>query len=127
MLIVTEHLLKVANNLEKRVYKIDIQIENINKVIYNLELIYARNVSDDNSTKDTVRSDLLRCRERLYDMRKKFVELAEVIYISLNYYVKWDEKNASYCYEDALIYKERSRGVMDLTGIKSVIEGAIKN
>ena len=115
MLIVTEHLVKVANNLEHKICKLDVNIEQINKVISNITLLKSQQVDRTNRNcgqsleNDTVDVELIKCRDRLFDLRKKLLELTEVIYISLNYYIKWDEKNASYCYEDALIYEERIR------------------
>lgn len=113
MKIVIEDLLKVASNLEKRVEKINIDIEKINEAIYGLS-----NISSISS--DTI-SELAKSREYLYVVRDKFLKLAEVVYISLNYYIRWDEANASYCYDDKVIYPNKDKRVVDLTEIKNIL------
>lgn len=112
MKIVTEHLINAANNLEKQFNKITYQIEQINNVIYILS----------NLNMDDIVIDLVKCRDKLIEERGKLLKLSEVIYISLNYYKKWDMENASYCYEDRLIYSEKEKGVINLSEMKYILE-----
>ena len=112
MKIVTEHLINIASNLEKKIEKITVDIEKIDNVIYVLSGLNMENIV----------IELSKNKERLFQEREKILRLTEVIYISLNYYVKWDEYNASYCYEDSLMYGERKTGVINLLDIKNVLE-----
>ena len=112
MKIVTEHLINIASNLEKKIEKITVDIEKIDNVIYVLSGL----------NMDNIVIELSKNKERLFQEREKILRLTEVIYISLNYYVKWDKDNASYCYEDNLMYEVRKTGVIDLLGIRKVLE-----
>lgn len=114
MKIVIDDLLKVASNLEHRVDKLNRIIEKINSVIYNLSNI-------DNDRNESIQG-LIKNRDYLFLLRDKFQRMAEVVYISLNYYIKWDEANAMYCYEDRIIYPNKEKGVMDLTELKNILE-----
>ena len=112
MKIVTEHLIRVANNLEKQIEIITYNIEKLDNIIY---ILSGLNMND-------VVIELYKNKEMLFKEREKILGVTEVIYISLNYYVKWDEYNASYCYEDSLMYGERKTGVINLLGIRNVLE-----
>ena len=112
MKIVTEHLIRVANNLEKQIEIITYNIEKLDNIIY---ILSGLNMND-------VVIELYKNKEMLFKEREKILGITEVIYISLNYYVKWDKDNASYCYEDNLMYEVRKTGVIDLLGIRKVLE-----
>ena len=112
MKIVTEHLLSTAGNLEKQIEIITRDIEKIDDIIHFLSGL----------NKETNIIDLVRNKERLIEGREKILRLTQVIYISLNYYAKWDEDNASYCYEDKLLYDERKKGVINLSDIRNILE-----
>ena len=112
MKIVTEHLIRVANNLEKQIEIITYNIEKLDNIIY---ILSGLNMND-------VVIELYKNKEMLFKEREKILGVTEVIYISLNYYVKWDKDNASYCYEDSLMYGERKTGVINLLDIKNVLE-----
>ena len=114
MKIVIEDLLQVASNLEHRIDKLNGIIERINTVIYNFSNMY--------NDRDEYINELMKNRDDLFVLRDKFLRIAEVIYVSLNYYIKWDEANASYCYEDKIIYPNKDKGVVDLTEIKNILE-----
>ena len=112
MKIVTEHLIRVANNLEKQIEIITYNIEKLDNIIY---ILSGLNMND-------VVIELYKNKEMLFKEREKILGVTEVIYISLNYYVKWDKDNASYCYEDNLVYEVRKTGVINLLGIRNVLE-----
>lgn len=112
MKIVTGHLKSVADNLEKQVDSITFKIEQLNKVIYLLS---------DININDTVFS-IIKCRDKLIEEKDRLLKLAEVIYISLNYYQNWDNDNASYCYEDRISYFKKEVGVIDLSEIKNILD-----
>ena len=112
MKIVTEHLIRVANNLEKQIEIITYNIEKLDNIIY---ILSGLNMNDEFI-------ELYKNKEMLFKEREKILGITEVIYISLNYYVKWDKDNASYCYEDNLTYEVRKTGVIDLLGIRKVLE-----
>lgn len=114
MKIVIEDLLQVASNLEHRIDKVNSIIERINTVIYHF--------SNLSNNKDENINQLMENRDNLFELRDRFLRMAEVIYVSLNYYIKWDEANASYCYEDKIIYPNKDKGVVDLTEIKNILE-----
>ena len=112
MKIVTEHLIRVANNLEKQIEIITYNIEKLDNIIY---ILSGLNMND-------VVIELYKNKEMLFKEREKILGVTEVIYISLNYYVKWDKDNASYCYQDNLVYEVRKTGVINLLGIRNVLE-----
>ena len=112
MKIETEHLIRVANNLEKQIEIITYNIEKLDNIIY---ILSGLNMND-------VVIELYKNKEMLFKEREKILGVTEVIYISLNYYVKWDKDNASYCYEDYLVYEKKKTGVINLLGIRNVLE-----